>query len=1163
MAKIKLDIEANFDALRDAGSNIHSLNNEAQGLSNNMNKAFKGSVQGVEKFDEALKKTAKDAAKVSDEVKKNARYNNTFYDQANKVNQLKEAYKNLAVAGRENGKVAKGIKDEYQKLEKQLDEVISKMATIKGTSASAGSKIKEMAAGFLVGNVLSTGISKIGDAFSHAIDIQRQFESSIQNLSAITGATGKDLDFYKEKALEMGTTVKGGASAVVEAFKLIGSAKPELLKNKEALTAVTDSAILLSKAAGLELPDAATRLTDAMNQFGAASDQAGMFVDTLAAGAKFGAAEVPQITEALLKFGVAAKASNINIVESTAAIELLGEKGLKGAEAGTALRNVFAKLSATDVLPKEAKKQLEDAGINLKTLSDTTIPLKDRLKELSKIQNNANALTQVFGLENKNAAQSILQNLPRLQELTSQIGEQGLGSALEQATINTDTLDQALLEAGNQYDNMILSITSGDFGELIKGFVKSANVELKAFANTISDVGTLIKGGFSGLESKQLEKIAVDTASKLTEGQRKYEAERLNLEIQSINSTLQNSKDLTEEARNYAVTQIKNKAVFIKAFLGLDKKAVESAEQVGEATIAVSQEVTENDKKELEKRKKLHEDFVKALLDLQKKVAMAVLEQADPEVKIELQRKGSQDELDLYKEKFIEIGKLNDSNFKLSLEQQKQFEFLRNAINVKAAEEQIKLAVEVANKTAAAKLGLTKGSGENLSATEANAISTVNLQAKPSDLSEIDFERVKQLQIIAIQKDFAMQKLALKQQEIADEREVAVKAANGELSILADKQDEESVRKRQNILDNLSLTEEKYALEGQAAQNATAELINKLQAQQEELKKKSGFDLASFLGVTPDELKKLSDGLAQFGNEIGKLIGQQLDFKLEANQKEIDSSKKKQEEIGVEIDDLKSRLEKEKGLRDEGFANNTDRLQAEIDAKIRIQELEKQKELEALEERKKIQKQKLLLDSILQLSNLATAATNLFASLSPIVVGPVPVGTIIATATIATMLGTFAASKLQALKAINEGNGYEKGGYTGDMGTKEVAGHVHGKEFVSTAKTTKKHRALLEALHADNDGLITKALLSELKGTGIALDKGLPKELSNKRDSLREHEAKVFFKQDNSKIENELIEIKSKLADMIEKQKNINYKDQNDNLVEKKGSHKIIIKKRG
>lgn len=1139
MAKIKLDIETNFDALRQAGSNLHSLNNEAEDLTVKMNKAFKTSTNSAEKFDNTVKEGVRDLNKLEKEA-----------------------------AGVE--KVGKS----FNSANKQAE--------------SFGSSLKTMATGFVAGTLITGAMSKISGAFADALEVQKQFEASIQNLSAITGASGKDLDFYKQKAIEMGVSVKGGATAAVEAFKLIGSAKPELLESKEALVAVTESAILLSKASGLELPDAATQLTNALNSFNAPASEAGKFINVLSAASKLGAKEIPFVADALTKFGGVAKSAGVSIETSAAAIEILGAKIPEASSVGTNLRGIFIKLQV------EAAK----SGREFKGLAGELELLSPKVKDVT-------FLKEKFGEENLLAIQTLIKEKDALVELTT--GITGTNAALEQATINTDTLEQKTLEASNAWDNFTLSLSSGNVGGLMKTIVEGWTESLNGLASVLNGTKSAQDNSLGVMASYNLEfaksnALTEEQSKKLVEygvtldsvtGRLKessaetigYFRATNSLNFDFITKTEESKRAFTKSARTDAaifaaqfkagVLSAEDFSVKIKIVNDnikranevkinpVDPNAESALKGLTDAEKKALKELADAEKKALEKRKKLFEDFQKALLDLQKKVNAAILEQADPVQKIELQRKGSQDELDLYKEKFIEIGKLNDANFKLSLEQQKQFEFLRNAINIKAAEEQIKLAVDTANKVAAAKLGLTKGQGENLNATEANAISTVNLSAKPKDLSEIDFERVKQLEIIAIQKQFADKKLALKLKEIADSREVDVKAANGELTILGEKQDEESVRKRKNILDSLAIQEEKYALEGDAAQMATAKIINDLQDQQDKLKKDSGVDLASFLGITPDELKKLGDGLAQFGEEIGKLIGQQLDFKLQANQKEIDASKKKQEEIGVEIDDLKSRLENEKDLRDKGLTNNTDRLQAEIDAKTRIQELEKQKELEALENRKKIQKQKLLLDSVLQLSNLATASSNLFASLSPIVVGPVPVGTIIATATIATMLGTFAASKLQALKAINEGNGYEKGGYTGDMGTKEVAGHVHGKEFVSTAKTTKKHRALLEALHADNDGLITKALLSELKGTGIALDKGLPKELSNKRDSLREHEAKVFFKQDNSKIENELIEIKSKLADMMEKQKDKTYKDQNNNLVQKNGSHKTIIRKRG
>jgi hypothetical protein len=74
-------------------------------------------------------------------------------------------------------------------------------------------------------------------------------------------------------------------------------------------------------------------------QFGEVSPN----IDALAAGAKYGAAAIPEVSEAMVKFGAAAKAANVSVIESTALIETLAEKGLKGAEAGTAIRNVLLK----------------------------------------------------------------------------------------------------------------------------------------------------------------------------------------------------------------------------------------------------------------------------------------------------------------------------------------------------------------------------------------------------------------------------------------------------------------------------------------------------------------------------------------------------------------------------------------------------------------------------------------------------------------------------------------------------------------------------------------------------------------------------------------------------------------------------------------------------
>lgn len=352
---------------------------------------------------------------------------------------------------------------EFKKVAERLDEV-KKAAKGVSDESKGLSNFKSIFLGtFTADAAMQAGKAIIG-FFKDSITASMEFKKSLSELSSITGATGSDLQFLADAAKDTAKEHGVLAKDVVETYKLIGGAKPELLENKEALAAITEQAIILSQAAGMELPAAAKSLTDALNQFNAPAEEANRYINALAAGSKEGAAEIPDITEALLKFGVAANSANVSIEESTALIETLADKGLKGAEAGTALRNVLAKMSAPDSIPKETRKELDALGVDLAKVSNITLPLNERLDELSKIQSNASLLTKVFGLENKNAGQILLENTTRFNELTKAVT--GTNTATEQAAINMDNLagdtekltaliDAEMADLGDSFDGVL------------------------------------------------------------------------------------------------------------------------------------------------------------------------------------------------------------------------------------------------------------------------------------------------------------------------------------------------------------------------------------------------------------------------------------------------------------------------------------------------------------------------------------------------------------------------------------------------------------------------------------------------------------------------------------------------------------------------------------
>jgi len=62
-------------------------------------------------------------------------------------------------------------------------------------------------------------------------------------------------------------------------------------------------------------------------------------------------------------------------------------------------------------------------------------------------------------------------------------------------------------------------------------------------------------------------------------------------------------------------------------------------------------------------------------------------------------------------------------------------------------------------------------------------------------------------------------------------------------------------------------------------------------------------------------------------------------------------------------------------------------------------------------------------------------------------------------------MATVAAATASIVQNIEAVKGYKTGGYTGDGGTSDVAGVVHGQEFVVNADATRNNRAMLEAMN--------------------------------------------------------------------------------------------------
>lgn len=197
---------------------------------------------------------------------------------------------------------------------------------------------------------LLIGFAGISLAVAPIIAVSRayyEFSKQLGNLSAITGAVGKDLKFLSDASMELGTTTQFNATKVAEAFKLVGAVKGDLLGNLPALKEVTKQVILLATAADVDLATASKAVGQILNEFKLPASEAGRVVNVLAAGSANGAAEVDSLAASLRYVGPIASSLNIPLEDTVALLELLAKGGRTDTQAGTDLRQFFLRTATS------------------------------------------------------------------------------------------------------------------------------------------------------------------------------------------------------------------------------------------------------------------------------------------------------------------------------------------------------------------------------------------------------------------------------------------------------------------------------------------------------------------------------------------------------------------------------------------------------------------------------------------------------------------------------------------------------------------------------------------------------------------------------------------------------------------------------------------------
>lgn len=311
----------------------------------------------------------------------------------------------------------------------------------KGTEAfdSVGNSIRNIELTSLIQQVQMVG-ETLGQLATPAVD----FEQSMADLSAITGSVGDELEDLKQTAREVGKASGLGASESARAFAVLAG---QIDVPIDALKVLQRETITLAQAGALPLEDAANAVAGTINQFGMEASEASRVVNVLAAGSRAGGAEVVDLSESFKVAGAAANAAGVSIEETAGALEVLAQNNTKGAEAGTAMRNMLVAMQTR-------------LGIDI-SQTGFVGGLKIIQEELDKMQSpveRTTFLAKAFGRENMVAAQFLLSNADAVEEMTTAVT--GTNSAMEQAEIRNDTWAHKMEVARAKIDDVLISMTS-------------------------------------------------------------------------------------------------------------------------------------------------------------------------------------------------------------------------------------------------------------------------------------------------------------------------------------------------------------------------------------------------------------------------------------------------------------------------------------------------------------------------------------------------------------------------------------------------------------------------------------------------------------------------------------------------------------------------------
>lgn len=359
-------------------------------------------------------------------------------------------------------------------------------------SATAEQKLKGLSSAFkTTGGLLSKNVTlPIVGVGAAAVKTATDFEAGMSEVKAISGATGSEFDALRDKAIEMGAKTKFSASDSADAFKYMAMAGWDASQMMDGIAGIMD----LAAASGEDLATTSDIVTDALTAFGLQASDSAHFADVLAQASSNSNTNVGLMGETFKYVAPVAGALGYSIEDTAVAIGLMANSGIKGSQAGTALRSTITRLAKP---VGEAEKAVNDLGISITNADGTMKPLSQTMVELRE---------KFAGLTEEQKAQYAAM-------LAGQEGMSGLLAIVNASDEDFQKLTDEINNANGAAEDMASVMMDNTAGavEQLKGALESAGIligeKLTPYIRQLAEWITGLVEKFNSLSAEQQDQI--------------------------------------------------------------------------------------------------------------------------------------------------------------------------------------------------------------------------------------------------------------------------------------------------------------------------------------------------------------------------------------------------------------------------------------------------------------------------------------------------------------------------------------------------------------------------------------------------------------------------------------------------------------------------------